>query len=111
MRKYDHARLHPYADVQKSGREGELRAELEARKSGQEPSDTCVMLYTSGTTGRPKGVVLSNTNIIATAKASSEFDDLQAGARAVVDDGKLTMENADALGPRLLRHALAFPCH
>jgi long-chain acyl-CoA synthetase len=40
---------------------------------------TCVMLYTSGTTGKPKGVVLSNRNIIVTAKNSSEFDRLRPG--------------------------------
>ncbi|MEO1294182.1 MAG: AMP-binding protein, partial [Pseudomonadota bacterium] len=32
---------------------------------------------TSGTTGRPKGVVLSNRNIIVTAKNSAEFDGLR----------------------------------
>jgi long-chain acyl-CoA synthetase len=37
------------------------------------------MLYTSGTTGKPKGVVLSNRNIIVTAKNSSEFDHLRSG--------------------------------
>jgi long-chain acyl-CoA synthetase len=37
------------------------------------------MLYTSGTTGKPKGVVLSNRNMIETAKNSSEFDHLKAG--------------------------------
>ena len=36
------------------------------------------MLYTSGTTGRPKGVVLSNRNIIETAKGTCEFDHLVA---------------------------------
>ena len=36
------------------------------------------MLYTSGTTGRPKGVVLSNDNIIMTSKASCSFDGLRA---------------------------------
>jgi long-chain acyl-CoA synthetase len=37
------------------------------------------MLYTSGTTGRPKGVVLSNRNVIETSKNSSQFDDLGPG--------------------------------
>ena len=35
---------------------------------------TCVMLYTSGTTGKPKGVVLSNRNIIEASRSSAEFD-------------------------------------
>ena len=34
------------------------------------------MLYTSGTTGKPKGVVLSNRNIIEASRSSSEFDHL-----------------------------------
>ena len=36
------------------------------------------MLYTSGTTGRPKGVVLSHDNVVKTSEASSEFDKLGA---------------------------------
>ena len=34
------------------------------------------MLYTSGTTGKPKGVVLSNRNVIETSKNSGDFDAL-----------------------------------
>lgn len=80
MRKYDHTRLHAYADVQAKGRAAsdQAKAKLDNGISALTYDTTCVMLYTSGTTGRPKGVVLSNRNIIETAKSSSEFDKLGA---------------------------------
>jgi len=78
MRKYDHTSMNWLADVQSEGRAGHQRFEAELAKRIAELTydSTCVMLYTSGTTGRPKGVVMSNRNIIETAKASSEFDNL-----------------------------------
>lgn len=81
MRKYDRTRLHDYRELQDRGRaNGEAaRAELEDRINGQGESDTCVMLYTSGTTGRPKGVVLSNRNIIESSRNACEFDGVGAG--------------------------------
>ncbi|MEM6896937.1 MAG: AMP-binding protein [Pseudomonadota bacterium] len=79
MRKYDHSHLTQFEELQKKGRAAGLEAELEKRRSGLGYDDTCVMLYTSGTTGRPKGVVLSNRNIIETSKNSAEFDTLRAG--------------------------------
>ncbi|MGY9047674.1 MAG: AMP-binding protein, partial [Rhodobacterales bacterium] len=81
LRKYDHAHLRAYRDVQEAGRQrrGDLGAELARRRARLGYDHTCVMLYTSGTTGKPKGVVLSNRNIIETAKASSEFDRLKVG--------------------------------
>jgi len=78
LRKYDHSRLHALTEVQAEGRAAHERFETEMRRREAEIGydDTCVMLYTSGTTGRPKGVVLSNRNIIEASKASSEFDKL-----------------------------------
>ncbi|MEX3017712.1 AMP-binding protein [Gymnodinialimonas hymeniacidonis] len=78
LRKYDHARLSSFTDVQAKGRAAtELKAELATREGELTYDSTCVMLYTSGTTGKPKGVVLSNRNIIEASKSSSEFDDLR----------------------------------
>ena len=78
MRKYDRSALHDYREVQEQGRNSpELQAELDARIASQTGQTTCVMLYTSGTTGRPKGVVLSNDNIVKTGVATSEFDALK----------------------------------
>jgi len=79
LRKYDHARLHQYSHVQDAGRakRDELLPEITSRQAKLDYDSTCVMLYTSGTTGKPKGVVLSNRNVIETSKSSSEFDDLR----------------------------------
>ena len=81
LRKYDHTHLHSHADILENGRakSGALAAELKSREDALNYDSTCVMLYTSGTTGRPKGVVLSNRNIIEAARSSSEFDKLGAG--------------------------------
>ena len=64
-----------------------VTAEGRARLSGEPPwydrevdqgrgADTSIMLYTSGTTGTPKGVVLTYDNIIKTAQAGIAFDKL-----------------------------------
>ncbi len=79
LRKYDHSAMSSYADVQDKGRASGLSAVLAERTAAQNYDSTCVMLYTSGTTGRPKGVVLSNRNVIETSKNSAEFDYLKAG--------------------------------
>ena len=55
----------------------DVRSILNDREGALNYDSTCVMLYTSGTTGRPKGVVLSNANIIETAKTTCEFDNLK----------------------------------
>ena len=81
MRKYDHTHMNWLQDAMREGRAAETRlgAELDRRTAELTLDHTCVMLYTSGTTGKPKGVVLSNRNIIVTSKNSSEFDRLRPG--------------------------------
>lgn len=79
LRKYDHSHLHEFSHVLNQGHAArdEFLPELERRRGKLDYDSTCVMLYTSGTTGKPKGVVLSNRNIIESAKSASEFDKLR----------------------------------
>lgn len=42
-----------------------------------QPDDTAVILFTSGTTGQPKGVMLTHRNLFSNAAASAELADLE----------------------------------
>ena len=76
---YDAPGLTAWDDVVAAGRarlQGEpgLREELIARSG---PDDPAVFLHSSGTTGKPKGIVLSQRNVIAAAEnggAAGMFD-------------------------------------
>ena len=81
LRDYDHSRLMKIEDVIADGRaalgsDSALAAKIDALIDRGEGSDTSIILYTSGTTGASKGVMLSAKGCIDAATDTAKFDHL-----------------------------------
>ena len=78
MRSYTEEFIFYYKDIQQTGRafHGEHPDYFLREVEKGQGSDISIFLYTSGTTGKPKGVVLTSNNLIITARNSIDFDNL-----------------------------------
>ena len=78
MRAYNEKFIFYYKDIQQTGRafHGENPDYFLREVENGQGSDISIFLYTSGTTGKPKGVVLTSNNLIITARNSIDFDNL-----------------------------------
>ena len=80
LRNYQQPQLHTFESVQERGKRfnEERRAFWDQEIAKGRASDTAAMFYTSGTTGHPKGVVLTHANLIEASRAAVELDHLTA---------------------------------
>jgi long-chain acyl-CoA synthetase len=108
----DPSGLHGFADpmvltLQELEALGETRPreEFDRRVAALDPAATAVIVYTSGTTGPPKGAMLTHANLLAAAEASATAFGVRAGDEVVsylplchIAERLISVINAVALG-------------
>jgi long-chain acyl-CoA synthetase len=80
MRHYSIPMLKSFDEIQAAGRDfgAAHRNYLESEIEKGAPDDLALLNYTSGTTGNPKGVMLSHTNLLSAAEAFAAAENLGA---------------------------------
>jgi long-chain acyl-CoA synthetase len=78
MRHYKQPFVKSYAEVQELGRAYDQKNAgfFDAESDKAKGEDIATIMYTSGTTGRPKGVMLSFDNMVKAGRLSVEFEKL-----------------------------------
>ncbi|PYO33121.1 MAG: long-chain fatty acid--CoA ligase [Candidatus Rokuibacteriota bacterium] len=79
MAQYRHDWLRSFTEIEELGRKfgQEHAGYLEAAIERGRPDDVAMIWYTSGTTGHPKGAMLTHANLIETARMLTKVEDLR----------------------------------
>jgi HIP---CoA ligase len=75
--------VEPWADFEAAA-EAVSHQEAQARTSAVQPTDTSDILFTSGTTGRPKGVVMTHAQTVRQFTDWCDFSGLEPGDRYLI---------------------------